>query len=43
MAAIGSLTSCGSFGSMSDAVDAYKYGYNTGVYIRGGSSNEYIE
>lgn len=34
-----SLSSCGTFES---SEDAYKYGYNTGVLLRGGSSNEFI-
>ena len=41
MTSILSLTSCGSFANMSNE-DAYKYGYNTGVLLRGGSSDEFI-
>ena len=41
MAAMMSLTSCGTFGNMSYE-DAYKNGYNTGVLLRGGSANEFI-
>lgn len=41
MAAVLSLTSCGAFSNMSDD-EAYKFGYNTGVWIRGGGSDEYI-
>lgn len=41
MAAVLSLTSCGAFSNMSDE-DAYRVGYNTGVLLRGGSSDEFI-
>jgi len=35
------LQSCGSFASMSED-DAYRVGYNTGVWLRGGDKSEYI-
>lgn len=38
---VSSLTSCGALASMSEE-DAFKVGYNTGVMLRGGSSDEYI-
>ena len=41
MVAMMSLTSCGSFNNMSEE-DAYRNGYNLGVFLRGGSSDEYI-
>ena len=42
MAAVGSLTSCGSLGNISDE-DAFKHGWNTGVILRGGSSDEFLK
>lgn len=40
MVAVLSLASCGTFES---SEDAYKYGYNTGVLLRGGSSSEFLK
>ena len=41
MAAMMSLTSCGSYANISNE-QAYKNGYNMGVFLRGGSSDEYL-
>ena len=35
------LQSCGSLASVSED-DAYRVGYNTGVWLRGGDKSEYI-
>lgn len=42
MTAVMSLTSCGSFSNLSYD-DAYKYGWNTGVMLRGGSPDEFLK
>lgn len=39
--AAAALTSCGSFSSLSEE-DHYRNGYNMGVILRGGSSDEFI-
>lgn len=36
------LTSCGSFASISNE-EAFKRGWNTGVILRGGSTDELLE
>ena len=41
MAAALFFTSCDTINSMSNE-DAYRFGYNTGVLIRGGSSDEML-
>lgn len=35
------LSSCGSFANMSSE-DAYRNGYNMGVFLRGGDESEYL-
>ena len=39
--AILSLSSCGSFSGLSNE-DAYRNGYNMGVFLRGGDESEYL-
>ena len=39
--AILSLSSCGSFANMTEE-DAYRNGYNMGVFLRGGDSSGYL-
>ena len=42
MTALMSLTSCGTVFHMTPE-ESYKYGYNTGVWLRGGAESEYIK